>query len=278
MILHPTRPLRVVLLGAGRVASQLGAALLQAGHHVPYVWSRTSAAAAALANQLPGTQVLPNLNLTTLPTADVYLLAVSDAAVPEVLAQAQFPADALVAHTSGTVPLAVFGEVPSIRGGVFYPLQTFSVGRSIDWRTVPLCIEATDAEAEDTLLALAGTLSEQARRVATPQRQAIHVAAVFACNFTNHLLGISHALLQDQQLPLTLLAPLLHETVEKALTFPPFTVQTGPAARHDASTLTRHRAALTTYPDWLELYNRLTDSIQAQQAQLAANIEPPSKL
>ncbi|MBO0357757.1 DUF2520 domain-containing protein [Hymenobacter sp. BT186] len=271
-------PLRIILLGAGRVANQLGAALVQAAHQVSYVWSRTPASAAALVVHLPGTQVLPDLNLAALPPADVYLVAVPDAAIPEVLAQAQFPAGALVAHTSGTVPLTVFKEVPGIRGGVFYPLQTFSMGRNVNWRTVPLCIEATDAEAEATLLALAGTLSEQAQRVATPQRQAIHVAAVFACNFTNHLLGISHALLQEQQLPLTLLAPLLHETVEKALAFPPFTVQTGPAARHDAPTLARHRTALATYPNWLELYNKLTASIQLQQAKPGLNIEEASEL
>jgi predicted short-subunit dehydrogenase-like oxidoreductase (DUF2520 family) len=278
MMIHKSRPLRVILLGAGRVASQLGVALLQAGQQVPYVWSRTPASAAALAATLPGAQSLSNLNLTTVPPADVYLLAVPDAAVPEVLAQAQFPVGALVAHTSGTVSLSVFDQLAGIRGGVFYPLQTFSKGRAVDWCTVPLCIEATDAEGETTLLALAGTLSEQAQLVATPQRQAIHVAAVFACNFTNHLLGISHALLQEQQLPLTLLAPLLHETVEKALAFPPFTVQTGPAARHDAPTLDRHRAALAAHSSWLELYNKLTASIQSQQVEPAANIEEPLKL
>lgn len=271
-------PLRVVLLGAGRVASQLGPALHQAGHQLPYVWSRTPATAAALAATLPGTRVLPDLNLAALPPADVYLLAVPDAVVPAVLAQARFPAGALVAHTSGAVPLEVFAAVPDVRGGVFYPLQTFSPGRVVEWRTVPLCIEATDPVSEATLLALAGTLSGSVQRVATPQRQAIHVAAVFACNFTNHLLGISHTLLQEQHLPLQLLAPLLLETVEKALEYPPFTVQTGPAARHDEPTLARHRGALAARPVWLELYNQLTASIQQQQAPARSNIDSQSEL
>ncbi|WP_084708632.1 Rossmann-like and DUF2520 domain-containing protein [Hymenobacter norwichensis] len=278
MMIPQPRPSRIILLGAGRVASQLATVLVQAGHQVPYIWSRTSASATALAAQLPSTHVLTSLNLTAIPPADVYLLAVPDTAVPEVLAQAQFPTGALVAHTSGTVPLKVFAGLASIRGGIFYPLQTFSMGRNVDWRTVPLCIEAADAESEATLLALAGTLSEQAQLVATPQRQAIHIAAVFACNFTNHLFGISHALLQEQQLPLHLLAPLLHETVEKALAFPPFTVQTGPAARHDTPTLARHQTALVNHPGWLELYNALTDSIQLQQAKLSGNIEEASEL
>ena len=108
MITTAASSLRIVLLGAGRVASQLGLALHQAGHQVPYVWSRTTSSAAALAAMLPSTQVLPDLNLVAVRPADVYLLAVSDAAVPAVLAQAQFPEGAFVAHTSGAVPLAVF--------------------------------------------------------------------------------------------------------------------------------------------------------------------------
>ena len=265
MTIPAASSLRIVLLGAGRVASQLGLVLHQAGHQVPYVWSRTISSAAALAASLPGTQVLPNLNLSAVPPADVYLLAVSDAAVPVVLAQAQFPKGAIVAHTSGAVPLAVFNDTPDVQGGVFYPLQTFSVGRSLDWQTLPLCIEAATPAAEAMLLALARTLSANVQRIDTAQRQVMHLAAVFACNFSNHLFGISHALLQQQQLPLALLGPLIHETVEKALANPPFTVQTGPAARQDEPTLARHREALTAYPEWLTLYNILSDSIKQQQ-------------
>jgi predicted short-subunit dehydrogenase-like oxidoreductase (DUF2520 family) len=268
---EPVLSLRIVLLGAGRVASQLAPALHQAGHQLAGIWSRTPATAAALAAAVPGTPVLPTAALAALPPADVYLLAVPDAAIPAVLAQAHFPARALVAHTSGTVPLSVFEGRAGIVGGVFYPLQTFSVGRTVAWRTVPLCVEGATPAAQATLLALGHTLSSSVQAVGTPQRQAIHIAAVFACNFTNHLLGISHALLAQQQLPLALLAPLLHETVEKALAYPPFTVQTGPAARHDAPTLARHQAALAPYPAWLQVYNSLTSSIQRQEAALPAN-------
>ena len=135
--------MRIGLYGTGRVASHLGPALVAAGHHVPFVWSRTAAAAAALAAQLPGTQALTTLAATP-PLADVYLLAVPDAAVPPLLAAVAWPAGALVAHLAGALPLAVFAAQPAVRGGVFYPLQTFSSGRAIDWPTVPLCIEAAD--------------------------------------------------------------------------------------------------------------------------------------
>ncbi len=259
----PLRPRRIGLLGAGRVASLLGPALAAAGHQVVFVWSRTAAAAEALAAQLPGAlafTVLP----TPLPPADVYLLAVPDAAVAPLLARTVWPAGALVAHLAGALPLAVFTGVPTVRGGVFYPLQTFSPGRAIAWPTVPLCIEATDATAEATLLELAGSLSRHVRRLASAPRLKLHVAAVFANNFTNHLLGIADALLAEADLPPELLAPLVRETVDKALAHPPFTVQTGPAVRHDAPTLAAHAAALAGHPAWQALYAQLTASIQAQ--------------
>ena len=255
--------MRVGLLGAGRVASLLGLALVAAGHEVVFVWSRTAAPAEALATQLPGAQFLPRL-ASPLPPADVYLLAVPDAAVAPLLASTPWPDGALVAHLAGALPLAVFEAQPAVRGGVFYPLQTFSPGRAIDWPTVPLCIEANNLAAEGTLLDLASSLSQHVRRLDSAQRLKLHVAAVFANNFTNHLLGIADALLAEAALPPELLAPLVRETVDKALANPPFAVQTGPAVRRDAPTLAAHQAALAVHPAWQMLYQQLTASIQAQ--------------
>ena len=255
--------LRIGLLGAGRVASQLGPALVAAGHQVVFVWNRSAPTATALAARLPGVQVRTSLD-APLPPADVYLLAVPDAAVAPLLASISWPAGALVAHLAGALPLAVFEAVPTVRGGVFYPLQTFSPGRAIDWPTVPLCIEAHDPAAETTLLALARSLSQHVRRLDSAQRLKLHVAAVFANNFTNHLLGIADALLAEAGLPPELLAPLVRETVAKALANQPFAVQTGPAVRRDAPTLAAHQAALAAHPAWQDLYARLTTSIQAQ--------------
>ncbi|HEX8349054.1 MAG TPA: DUF2520 domain-containing protein [Hymenobacter sp.] len=269
---------RIIVLGAGRVAAQLVPALVRAGHQVPYVWSRTLPSAIALATQVVGTQAGTSLDLQVLPAADVYLIAVPDAAVPEVLATARFPANALVAHMAGALPLAVFTPYTAVRGGVFYPLQTFSPGRSVDWQATPLCIEAADSVGEAVLIDLAYSLSRQVERVATPQRQALHIAAVFACNFPNHLLGISHALLTEAALPVTLLEPLVRETIDKALSNPPFTVQTGPAARGDEPTLGTHQAALIARPDWLQVYKVLTDSIKTQMARTPENNQGPLQL
>lgn len=266
--------MQICLLGAGRVASHLGPGVVQAGHQVVHVWNRTLAGAAALAQLLPGATAGTATDLRHLH-ADVFLLAVPDAAVEPLLAVLQLPPGALVAHTAGALPLAVFAPYPAVRGGVLYPLQTFSAGRHIVWATVPLCIEAATPAAEAELCALARSLSQDVRRVTTAQRLALHVAAVFASNFTNHVLGISHALVQQAALPFELLAPLVRETVEKALANSPFTVQTGPAARNDAPTLARHEAALQNHPLWQELYKRLSHSIQQQTA--AANAQQQEK-
>lgn len=254
-------PLRVVVLGAGRVARHLGPALAAAGHAVVGLWSRTPESAAALAALLPATPALPGLE--ELPAADVYLLALPDAVVPQVLAAARFPAGSLVVHTAGALPLAVFGARPELRGGVFYPLQTFGPGRTIDWPTVPLCLEAADAAGLATLRALAESLSQDVRELNSEGRLQLHVAAVWASNFPNHLLGIARELLLQAGLPWELLHPLIRETVDKALAQPPFAAQTGPAVRHDAGTLARHAAALAEQPRWQNLYRSLTDSIQA---------------
>ncbi|GAB3636853.1 DUF2520 domain-containing protein [Hymenobacter arcticus] len=253
--------MRVGLFGAGRVAAALGPALAAAGHHVVFVAGRTPGLAQALAAQLPACQAWATP--APLPPADVYLLAVPDAAVPELLTSVPWPAGAVVAHLAGAVPLAVFAAAPHVQGGVLYPLQTFSAGRVIDWRAVPLFVEATGPAAEARLLALARTLSQQVALLSSAQRLRLHLGAVWASNFTNHLLGVAQALLAEASLPFELLHPLVRETVAKALAAQPspFGVQTGPAVRHDAPTLAAHEAALAAHPAWQALYTQLSASI-----------------
>ncbi len=258
--------MRVGFFGAGRVAAALAPALVAAGHSVAFVASRTPGSAAALAAQLP--QPCPALTLPlaqSLPPANLYLLAVPDAAVPEVLASVAWPAGAQVGHVAGALPLSVFEAAPQVRGGVLYPLQTFSPGRAINWPTVPLFVEAADAATEAALLALARSLSQRVQLLDSTQRLRLHLGAVFASNFTNHALGIAHRLLAEAGLSFELLAPLVRETVDKALAAPtgPFVVQTGPAARHDTPTLMAHTVALTNHPAWQTLYSQLSQSVQA---------------
>jgi predicted short-subunit dehydrogenase-like oxidoreductase (DUF2520 family) len=265
--------MHIGIFGAGRVASALAPALAAAGHQVAFVASRGLASAQALATQLAGCQPLVLTANQALPLADLYLLAVPDATVPVLLSTLPWPADALIAHSAGALPLSVFKAAPQVRGGVLYPLQTFSPGRAIDWPAVPLFVEAAIPTAEATLLAVAHSLSTQVALLDSAQRLRLHLGAVFASNFTNHALGIAHTLLAEAGLDFALLAPLVHETVDKALAaYPtPFSVQTGPAARHDAATLAAHTAALSAHPTWQALYTQLTLSIQGAAALPAAH-------
>ncbi|RZK31577.1 MAG: DUF2520 domain-containing protein, partial [Hymenobacter sp.] len=259
--------MRIGLFGAGRVAAALAPAIVAAGHELAFVARRPPPSAGA---SLSGYPVLLLPLHQPPPPADLYLLAVPDAAVPAVLAAVAWPAGALVAHLAGALPLAVFAAAPQVRGGVLYPLQTFSAGRAIDWPEMPLFVEAAEPAGQATLLALARSLSQRVALLGSAQRLQLHLGAVFASNFTNHVLGIAHQLLGAAGLDFALLAPLVRETVEKALAAQPspFAVQTGPAARHDAPTLAAHAAALAAHPAWQALYAQLTHGIQAAAAGL----------
>jgi predicted short-subunit dehydrogenase-like oxidoreductase (DUF2520 family) len=268
MVFPEFTPLRIGLFGAGRVASALAPALVAAGHRLAFVASRTPGPAQALAASLPGCVVLPQpVALVTPPPADVYLLAVPDAAVPALAAAGAWPAGAVVAHVAGALPLAGLVLPAGVRAGVLYPLQTFSPGRAIDWPAVPLFVEGADPAAEATLLALAHSLSQRVAVLGSGPRLRLHLGAVWASNFTNHLLGVAHALLAEAGLPFALLHSLVRETVDKALAAQPspFAVQTGPAVRHDTPTLAAHEAALAAHPAWQALYAQLAASIQAAE-------------
>lgn len=259
--------LRIGLFGAGRVAAALGPALAAAGHQVVFVSSRTLGPAEALAARLPGCLALPAAAARqALPSADAYLLAVPDAAVLALAAALPWPPGAVVAHLAGALPLGALAEAaPAAHAGVLYPLQTFSPGRAVAWPEVPLFVEAADPATEARLLALARSLSGRVARLDSGQRLRLHLGAVWASNFTNHLLGVAQHLLAEAGLPFELLHPLVRETVDKALDAQPsaFAVQTGPAVRLDQPTLVAHAAALAAHPAWQLLYAELSASIQA---------------
>ncbi|AKQ44462.1 hypothetical protein TH63_00525 [Rufibacter radiotolerans] len=255
--------MKVGIIGAGNVATHLVKGFLAAGIEVPVVYSRTLASAQELANLSPSTKATASLNFQELPHADVYLIAVPDQALPELVPQFKFPEGVVVAHTSGTQPLEILQALSKGSAGVFYPVQTFSKEKEVDWRRVPICVEGSSPEAEETLLKLGQRQSDQVVVMAGPARRQLHLAAVFACNFTNHLWGIAQEVLQQAHLPASLLEPLVEETMRKAFLFPPFQVQTGPAQRGDTSTLEAHLKLLENLPQYQELYKTLTTSIQA---------------
>ncbi|MDR0437112.1 MAG: DUF2520 domain-containing protein [Bacteroidales bacterium] len=227
----------VVILGTGNVATHLSEALLNAGYSVLQLWKRGD---------------------VLIKEADLYFIAVSDDAIEEVAKL--IPEHKMFAHTSGSVDLS--------RGGVFYPLQTFSKQIEVDWKNIPILIEYNDTDnvvethGRASLQEIAKKISTNVQIVNTEKRRQIHLSAVFACNFANHLWTISADLLIEKNLSFDLLKPLIYQTVQKIRNYHPKDVQTGPAVRNDLKTLEKHQNLLSKFPKLWEIYNNISKSIQ----------------
>ncbi|GEC71437.1 Predicted oxidoreductase, contains short-chain dehydrogenase (SDR) and DUF2520 domains [Flavobacterium flevense] len=193
-----------------------------------------------------------------LQEADLYIIAVSDDAIQSVSAQLPFK-NRLVVHTSGSVPLTVLDS--NNRKGVFYPLQTFTKGKAVNFREIPICLEAENAYDYQLLDKVAKLISDKVYAINSEQRKALHVAAVFVNNFTNHLYAIGNEICIENQIPFDILKPLMQETVDKVMTLLPDEAQTGPAVRNDEKTIAAHEAFLKD-ENQLKLYKTLTQSIQ----------------
>lgn len=258
------KPMNIALIGAGNVAWHLAQALQAAGHNIIAVYSRTAESREALIAKLPHAKAVTSLDLQHF-NVDAVLIAVPDAALPGVAATLKVSPCTLVAHTSGAMPLSALKHVAGAAIGVFYPLQTFSKAKAVSFSAVPLLLEAENPNTLKQLEELATSITQTVHKVDSVARKQLHLAAVFACNFTNHLLGISQELLYGAGLPPQSLDPLIKETVNKALEQHPFAVQTGPAIRHDENVIEAHLHMLEQQPRLHQLYTLLTESIQDTQ-------------
>ncbi|MCC8188092.1 MAG: DUF2520 domain-containing protein [Bacteroides sp.] len=250
----------VVLIGAGNVATGLGCALHRRGIPVSQVFSRTQESARALAEKI-GAEAVSSWELLR-NDADLYIVSLPDEVMTrEVSRIAKGREHALLVHTAGSVPMQVW-EGYTARYGVLYPLQTFSKAREIDLSRVPLFIEANSPQDTLFLREWASELSEQVYEADSDQRKALHLSAVFACNFVNHLYAIADEWLESHGLPFEALLPLIDETARKVHTLSPRQAQAGPAVRHDEATIQVHLKALEGLPEWQQLYERLSRDIQ----------------
>lgn len=248
----------VVLVGSGNVATHIGQALLHAGHRVLQVYSPTNAHAQTLADALNATAIDELAALRR--KADAYILAVKDDVIASVAAQLPSPLTGIIMHTAGSVDIGVLAS-HGRHYGVLYPVQTFSKAKAVDFTTIPIAVEASDDETYQQLARLAGSLSGRVFKCDSKQRLSLHVAAVFGCNFTNHLYAIAADLLSEHGLDFDLIRPLILETAEKVMAHPPRTVQTGPAVRHDQQTMQKHVTFLQENPELRDLYERLSRRI-----------------
>jgi len=250
---------KIVLIGAGNVATQMGLSLRSKGYQIEHVYSRTADSARKLASKVDSS--FTN-NLEQLPgNAHLYIFSVSDHALEEVLRK--FPHKELLSvHTSGSMDMNVFEKAGFKRYGVFYPLQTFSKNIPSDFDSIPVFLESARKNDLETIQEIARSLSKDVRVISSEQREILHIAAVFACNFTNHMLAVSDALLRENKLDIGLLHPLIEETMKKARHGKPVDLQTGPAVRNDKNVIEKHLNKLLPSPHFRKIYNFMTGSIQ----------------
>lgn len=250
--------MRIVLVGTGNLATRLGMALHAGNIEIAQVFGRSAAAASQLADLLscPFTSHLEEL----LPDADLYLMAVSESALPLLLKNERFHHQFLV-HTSGSIPMELLSHTTE-NFGVFYPLQTLSKQKEVNFRNVPICIEANNKVNLETLQELASLISDKVIQIDSNNRKYLHLSAVFVCNFVNHLYAIGGKLLEEKGLDFQLLRPLIAETAEKAALFLPEEVQTGPAVRNNQPIMDLHLQMLEQHPEWQKIYEVISNDIK----------------
>lgn len=259
--------MKITLIGSGNVATHLGKNLVDVGHEIIQVFSRNLLKAKRLADEVEAEYINSLDNLSK--DAELYVIAVKDDAIGPVAAKLEMLGmqQKLVVHTSGATPMSIFEKFANsmIRVGVFYPLQTFTKSRDLDFSGVPLCIDASSLDDRNLLTDLAYDISSEVYTIDDEQRACLHLAAVFVNNFTNHLYGIAAEILKSEDLDFEMLFPLIQETVDKLYAGTPKEMQTGPAIRNDQATIARHLDHLRENPEWQEIYRILTKNIQQSQ-------------
>lgn len=244
--------LEIVIIGSGNVARHLINAFSKSRSvSVAQVFARD---AAAVSDLIALDKITSDFN--QLQEVPLYLIAVSDKAIAEVSSKIPF-AGKIVAHTSGSLSITEM-DAKNTRAS-FYPVQTFSKEKAVDFSQIPICVEIEDAAQFPTLETLAESLSGKIFELDSRQRKALHAAAVFSCNFVNHLYQIAEEICQENHIPFEILQPLVLETAQKITQLSPAEAQTGPAKRNDTNTIEAHLALLDN--DKAALYEILTQSI-----------------
>ena len=251
--------MKIVFIGAGNLATRLSLAMQRVGMQIGQVYSHTEASARQLATRLgcPWTNDLSALQ----EDGDLYVFSLKDTVLSDVISKVK-PNNGMWVHTAGSMPMSVF-EGYAQRFGVLYPLQTFSKGRNVNFDVIPIFLEANTDKNADYLKNIASALSENVRFMSSEKRRSLHLAAVFACNFTNHIYTLSYKLLENESIPADVLLPLIDETVSKIHSMPPAVAQTGPAIRYEENVINKHLAMLDD-PDMQAIYRLLSQSIHKE--------------
>lgn len=252
--------MKIVMVGAGNVATHLGKALAEVGHSVVQVWSRTMESASQLADAL-GCRATDDISEVEL-NADLYVISVKDDALQHVVQKLCPPRrTSLFAHTAGSVPMSCF-EGYADNFGVMYPMQTFSKHKVLNFSEVPVFVEASDDVALRALQSVVESVSEHVYRLDGEGRKWLHLSAVFACNFANYCYSVASRLLEDNGIPFSVMLPLIDETARKVHELAPANAQTGPASRHDKAVMAKQLAMLSGDKNLSEIYRLMSAGIE----------------
>jgi predicted short-subunit dehydrogenase-like oxidoreductase (DUF2520 family) len=243
--------------GAGRVAEALCKELFHAGYRIDKIVSENEVSGKPLAESCKAAWS-PDLSFPN--STKVIIVAVPDHRLKSVLESVICSQDTVVAHTAGSFGLDIFPEKIKWRG-IFYPLQTFSEGRKVSFFDLPFLLESSDDESAGILKTLAESIGGKVHFVDTEKRIMLHLAAVFVCNFTNHMLTLGREVALKADFPFEILTPLIKETISKAQDSGPENSQTGPAVRNDRNTIEKHLELLSFSPELQKIYNEMTHSI-----------------
>lgn len=254
----------IIFIGAGNLATHLAKAFYRKGFRIVQVYSRTKESARTLAQAVEAeyTTELTDIVLD----GQLYIVSLKDTALVQLLPEiVQGKEHALWVHTAGSIPMSIWeGQVE--RYGVFYPMQTFSKQREVNFREIPVFIESHLPEDVRLLKMIASVLSDKVYEANSEQRKSLHLAAVFTCNFTNHMYALAADLLKKYQLPFDVMLPLIDETARKVHELEPRVAQTGPAMRYDENVINEHLQMLTDEPNMQELYRLISCSIHESDA------------
>lgn len=254
------KAIKIDFIGAGNLAWNLAPALEQAGASVINIYSRNPINAQKLANKLYEGQVKEDLDFSE-TQADIIIMAVADDAIEVIAREVILSDDIIIVHTSGSIPITQLSYLATPNIGVFYPLQTFTKNIFVDFERIPLLIEAENKFTTKALTNLANMLSSHVSVISSLQRKQLHLAAVFANNFSNWMLTQSNEILKDAGLDLSILQPLMEQSIANAIHSKPENVQTGPAKRSDFEVLDMQMEMLSNNPARQELYKLISQQI-----------------
>lgn len=248
---------RIVMIGAGNMATALSVALCNAGNAPVAVWSRTEESARLLADRVGAEWYC---DISQLPQADVAIISVVDSAFDNVAkaVASKYPS-ALLLHTAGSIPMTALQEAGAEKYGVLYPMQTVNKNNVVPLDDVTVFVEACDAETSSRIESLASSISRKVAYATTEQRSQLHVAAVFACNFPNAVYNMAAEILERHGLPFDSMLPLIDEAARKVHKMHPREAQTGPARRGDRNVMDAHKAILDD--ELSAVYSMLSDYI-----------------